>query len=83
MTIFKRNKKYDGTILHGLHNTASPAFKAKQNKKPTRNKKKCVKHSLSSTIHEDKPSANIPRHKIADNIWTHCAIANMRSTNGL
>ena len=83
MTIFKRNKKYDGTILHGLHNTASPAFKAKQNKKPTRNKKNCVKHSLGSTIHEGKPSANIPRHKIDDKIWNKCAIATIRSSNGL
>ncbi len=83
MTKFKRDKRYDGTILHGLHNTASPAFKAKQNKPLIRNKKKCVKHSIQSTVYEDKPSANIPRHKIAEQIWNRCTISNMRSTNGL
>jgi len=83
MTKFKRDKRYDGTILHGLHNTASPAFKAKQNKPLIRNKGRNAKNALESNIHQYKPSANIPRHKIADNIWNRCTISNMRSTNGL
>ena len=79
---FKRDKKYDGTILHGLCTKNTPAFKPKQNKTP-KHKKTAIKHSLSATSSDDKPSAGMPRYKVADNIWAHCAISAMRSKHGL
>ena len=83
--LFKPDKKYNGTILHGLYTNKPPAFKPKQNKPLTTNRGRNSKHALETTIHQDKPTANIPRYKVAEQIWSRCKISNIRyrSNHGL
>lgn len=78
---FKRDKKYDGTILHGLSTKNTPAFKPKQNKTPT-HKKTAIKHTLSATSNDNKPSAGMPRYRVAENIFQYVDGSVIRSNHG-
>mgnify|MGYP005987341275 FL=1 len=76
---FERDKQYDNTILHGLKTKRTPALKPNQT---NIKRKKDGKSNLSASIYETKPSANIPRHRVAETIFRSAEIMSKRSYHG-